>query len=303
MIFMMLKAEKIEYVKRLQEEVKRYKTVGIMSLDSVPDTLVQRVRNRLKPETRFLVMRRSLALRVFESDPRIKRLAEYTDKNFAILLSNMGPSELNGIITSNKMKLAAKPNQISPSDIHIESGETAIAPGQAVTDLKAAGIDVQIQKGKVVIGKSKVLVKKGDKITTSVSKGLKMLGIMPFEAVTRLRAVVHENLLFNEAALGINVEFVTNEIALNFTKANALATNIGFITPYNVDGFIRKAYLSALGLGLSAEIYEPGITDMLVARAVREALSLNGMVKTEPAQSKAEEPKEEKREKKGEAPK
>ena len=288
-MFMMLKSEKIEYVKKTLEEVKKYKTVGIMSLDSVPDTLVQRVRNRLKPDVKFLVMRRTLAMRLFEGDKRISRLADYTKKNFAILLSNKDPSELNSIIASNRMKLAAKPNQISPLDIFIESGETAIAPGQAVTDLKAAGIDVQIQKGKVVIGKSKVLVKKGDKITTAVSKGLKMLDIMPFETGTRLVAVVHENLLFNEAALGINAEFVTNELALNFAQANTLATQIGFTTPYNVEGFIRKAYLSALGLGLGAEIYESGITDKLIAKAVREALSLNGLVNTGTKVEKKEE--------------
>ncbi len=278
---MMLKAEKIAYVKKLQAEINGYKTVGIMSLDSVPDRLVQRVRNRMKPEVRFLVMRRSLALRLLEGDKRLAGLVTYTDKNFAILLSNKEPSELNSIITSNRMKLSAKPGQISPSDIHIEAGETAIAPGQAVTDLKTAGIDVQIQKGKVIIGKSKVLVKKGDKITTAVSKGLKMLEIMPFEAGTRLRAVMHDGLLFNEVTLGIDVAFVTNEVALNFAQANALATQIGLVTPYNVDGFIRKAYLSALGLGLGAEIYEPGITDKLIAKAVREALSLNGLVKTD----------------------
>lgn len=280
MIFMMLKAEKIEYVKKLKEELKKHKTVGIMSLDSVPDTLVQRVRNKMKPGVKFLVMRRSLAVKALEGDPRLARLSEYTDRNFAILLSDKDPAELNKIVSSNKMKLIAKPNQISPEDISIESGDTSIAPGQAVTDLKAAGIDVAIQKGKVVISKSKILVKKGEKISTAVSKALKMMDVMPFEAGTKLKAVVYENLLFNEKALGVDVAFVTTELASNFLHANSLATEIGLVTKYNAVAFIRKAYLSAIGLGLEAEIYEPGITDMLVAKAVREALSLNGLVNT-----------------------
>ena len=279
---MMLKAEKIEYVNKLKEELKKHKTVGIMSLDSVPDALVQRVRNKMKPGVKFLVMRRSLALKALESDPRLAKLSEYTDRNFAILLSDKDPSELNEIISSNKMKLIAKPNQISPEDISIESGDTSIAPGQAVTDLKAAGIDVAIQKGKVVISKSKVLVKKGEKISTAVSKALKMMDVMPFEAGTRLKAVVYENLLFDEKALGVDVAFVTKELASNFLQANSLATEIGLVTKYNAGAFIRKAYLSAMGLGLEAEIYEPGITDMLIAKAVREALSLNGLVIAEP---------------------
>ncbi len=291
---MMLKAQKVEYVKGIEKELKGYKTVGIMSLESVPDTLVQKVRNKMKPEVRFLVMRRSLAMRVLESDPRLAKLVPYTTGNFAILLSNKEPGELNSIISSNRMKLIAKPNQISPDDINIESGETSIAPGQAVTDMKTAGIDVQIQKGKVVISKSKTLVKKGEKISTAISKALKMLGVQPFEAGTRLKAVVQGDLLFNEKTLAVDSKFVIGQLALNFVQANALATQIGFVTRYNADSFIRKAYLSALGLGLEAEIYEPGITDRLIARAVRQALSLNGMVKPEESKAemqKAEDPK------------
>lgn len=290
---MMLKAQKVEYVKKVSKELKSYKTVGVMSLESVPDTLVQRVRNKMKPEVRFLVMRRTLAMKVLESDPRLAKLAPYTTGNFAILLSNKEPGELNAIIAANKMKLIAKPNQISPEDINIEAGETSIAPGQAVTDMKTAGIDVQIQKGKVVISKSKTLVKKGEKISTAISKALKMLEVMPFEAGTKLKAVVQGDLLFNERTLAVDSKFVMGEVALNFNQANALATQIGFVTKYNADSFIRKAYLSALGLGLEAEIYEPGITDQLIARAVRQAISLNGMVKVQDPQAqapKSEEP-------------
>jgi large subunit ribosomal protein L10 len=284
---MMLKSEKVEYVKKMQEEVKKYSTVGIMSLESVPDSLVQKARNGLKPEVKFIVARKSLAHRIMDADPRLARLKDYATGNFAILLSNKEPSELNALIVSNKMKLIAKPNQIAPSEISIEAGETSIAPGQAVTDMKTAGIDVKIDKGKVVISKSKVLVKKGDKISTAISKALKMLDIMPFEAGTKLKAVVNGNLLFNEAALGIDVNFVTQQIASSFAQADALSTSIGLVTQYNADAFIRKAYLSALGLGLGAQIYEPGITDKLIARAVREALSLNPMVKAEPKQEEA----------------
>jgi large subunit ribosomal protein L10 len=289
---MMLKAEKIEFVKKLSAELKGYKTVGILSLESVPDSLVQKAKNKMKPEVRFLVMRRSLVLRILEGEPRFAKLAPYASGNFAILISNKEPSEINAVIAANKMKLLAKPNQVSPSDINIESGETAIAPGQAVTDLKTAGIDVKIEKGKVVISKSKVLVKKGEKISTAVSKALKMLDIKPFEAGTKLRAVVQGDLLFSDKVLAIDLAFIRGEVASNFTHANALATQIGFVTKYNADSFIRKAYLSALGLGLEAEIYEPGITDKLIAKAVREAISLNGMVKTE--EPKKEAPSESK---------
>ena len=97
-------------------------------------------------------------------------------------------------------------------------------------------------------------------------------------------------LLFTERVLAVDTDYVTKELTVNFSQANAIATHIGLVTPYNAEGFVRKGYLSALGLGLEAQIYEPGITDKLIARAVREALGLKGMVKEEP---KAQAPKEE----------
>ncbi len=285
---MMSKAQKVEYVKTLQKEVKSYSTVGILPLESVPDTLVQRARNGLKPDVRFVMLRKTLACRLLDSDPGLSRLKQYAVGDFAIIFSNKDPSELSKLISSNRMKLIAKPNQIAPSEISIVAGETSIAPGQAVTDMKAAGIDVKIEKGKVVISKGKVLVKKGEKISTAVSKALKMLDITPFEAGTKLKVALSAGLMFNEYALGIDSAFVSGEIASSFVQADALATSIGFVTQYNAGALIRKAYLGALGLGLEAEVYEPGISDKLLARAVREAVSLNAMVKTEP---KAQEPK------------
>lgn len=301
---MMIKAQKVAYVKKLSKEIAGYATVGIMPLDSVPDSLVQKVRNSLKPDVRFVIARKTLAMKILDSDPRLARLKDYAVGNFAILLSNKDPTELNRLIVANKKRLGAKPNQVSPQDINIESGETSIAPGQAVTDMKTAGIDVKIEKGKVVISKSKVLVKKGEKISTAISKALKMLDIAPFEAGTKLSVALNGNLLFTEQVLAIDESYVTREITLNFSAANSLATQIGLVTRYNAGSMIRKAYLAALGLGLQAEIYEPGITDKLLARAVREALSLNGMVKAEPARANAEEAQKQAEAPKGEgAPK
>ena len=56
-------------------------------------------------------------------------------------------------------------------------------PGQTVTELKTAGIDVQIQKGKVVIAKDKMLVKKGEQMTPKVAKALHSSKYIPFNAV------------------------------------------------------------------------------------------------------------------------
>ncbi|MEM3839279.1 MAG: 50S ribosomal protein L10 [Candidatus Micrarchaeaceae archaeon] len=276
----MQKKEKVEFVNKLKKDLKNYKTCAVMEIGSTPDRLVQKVRNQLKPEAKFVVARKTLLVRALSEDQALKKLVEYTNGNVALILTNNDPSELNKVISSNRIKLAAKPNQISPEDINISAGETSIAPGQAVTDLKAAGIDVKIDKGKVVIAKSKVLVAKGARVTVPVSKALKMLDIMPFEASTKLRAALSDNLLFTEKALGVNRAFVEGNITADFLNAQALSTAIGFVTPYNAPYLIKKAYISAIGLGVSRGIYEPEIIEKLLAKAVMEAVQASRVVKT-----------------------
>jgi large subunit ribosomal protein L10 len=279
---MMIKAQKVEFVEKLKKEIKTYKTIGILPIQEVPDRLTQKAKNLLKPDTKIIVARKRLIMKVLESDPQLKRLGEHIDSNFALIMSNRSPEELNEIISSNRIKLSAKPNQISPDDISIEAGETTIAPGQAVTDLKTAGIDVQIQKGKVVISKSKVLVKKGTKISVPISKALKMLDIMPFEAGTQVRALLSEGILYHGLALKVNAEFLRDEISRSFAQACAIASTAGIITEYNIKESISKAYISALGLGLDAKVYEPEIAERLLAQAVREAMSVNALPKAAP---------------------
>lgn len=277
----MLKKEKIELVNKLKDELKRYKTVGIMPTNSIPDRLLQKVRNSTREHTKIVFARKNLILKVLESDPNLSKLSQYVTGNSVLVLSNKEPIELYDEIKSSKLRLAAKPNQIAPADIVVEAGETTIPPGQGVTDLKAAGIDVQIQKGKVVIAKSKVLVPKGSKISVAVAKALRMLDILPFEAVPELSGAVYENLLFTKEVFGITKESVMKDISIAFAQAYNLTIEAGYVTEYNVDALIKKAYLSALGLGLAANIYEPGVVEKLIAKAVAEALNIKLNVNVE----------------------
>ncbi len=269
----MLKAQKVEYVKKLKKQIATYKTVAVMPIDALPDRLFQKVKNQLKPEATVIIARKTLLIMAL-GDERKAHLEKKLDKNFALILSNKEPFELYKIIRSNKLKLGAKPNQVAPMDIHIESGETTIAPGQTVTELKNAGIDVQIQKGKVVISKSKVLVEKGKKISPAVANALKILEIKPFEVSPKLNIALYESLLFNDVALGIDTEFVTAQILKNFAEAYAMSVEMGIVTEYNASMFIMRAYNGAIALGMEAKIMEPEIVKMLVANAAMGAAGL-----------------------------
>jgi large subunit ribosomal protein L10 len=275
----MLKDQKKEFVNEAKKELKKYKVLAVMHLENVPDKLVQKARNQLKGEAKFLIARKTLLAKIIESNDEAKKLLPYISGNTALILSNSDPMDIYKKISSNRLKLYAKPNQMSPSDITIDAGETTIPPGQAVTELKAAGIDVQIQKGKVVIAKTKVLVPKGSKISLNVAKALKTLDVMPFETGTSLSVILADGLLYLEDVLNITTESVVKDAASAFSAAYELSLKLNYITKYNVDIFLKKAYLEALTLGLHAKIYEPTISEKLLAEAVLQALALKEAVK------------------------
>ncbi len=282
----MQKKEKIAFVKALSKELKAHKTCAVLELGATPDRLVQRLRKQLGQSARIVAARKTLMVRALSADPVLAKLGPSLDGNVALILTDMEPAELGQLVASNRTRLSAKPHQLSPDDITIEAGETAIAPGQAVTDLKAAGIDVKIEKGKVVISKGKVLVAKGVRVTVPVSKALKMLDIMPFSAATRLRTAYSSGLLFSEQAIAMDRMAAERALAEDFVQAHLLSTAIGFVTQYNAPELVKRAYLSALGLGVERNIYEPEIVERLLAKAVLEAMQANRLVKPVEAEKK-----------------
>ncbi len=270
----MLRKEKEEFVKALSEKISKYKTVAVLPLTNIPDRLLQKARNSLRGDAEIIIARNTLIKRALGE----RSIASKVEGDAALVLSNLDPFALYSKIGSNSMQLLAKPGQIAPIDIVVKAGETNIQPGQAVTELKAAGLDVQIQKNKVVIAKDKKIVEAGKKITLQIANALKLLDIKPFTVSTTISAAYFEGLLFGKEALGINKEFVASEIAKSFTEANALSIGINFVTPYNVAYFITKAYNEAVALGVSANVPEPEIVEKLISKAAQQANNINNVV-------------------------
>ncbi len=271
---MLNKDQKIRFVEAAIKELQSYRTVGVVNLSSVPDRLLQSAKNSMRSEARFIIGRKSLLLRILESNESTKKLASQLSGTSAIILSNEDPFELNAKFKAKSIMLEAKPGQVATSDVEIKGGETSMQPGQAVTDLKSAGIDVQIQKGKVIIASDKVVVNKGDSISLQVAKALHMLGVKPFTAMIAPIAIMSNGIMFGSNALSITKETTLANIYEAFAKALALSFSANIINAYTISSMVSKAYSGAVALGVSANIYANGITDKLIEKAVSQAKAL-----------------------------
>ncbi len=281
---MLTKTQKRDFVSEHKKALKSYKAVGVVQLSGVPDRLLQRVKNDMRANTIFIMGRKSLLSKILESDDVMKVLADSLTSTSAIVLSNDDPFELYGKFKSSSIRLGAKPGQAAPDDIFVSAGETSVQPGQTVTELKNAGIDVKIDKGKVVISKDKVLVKKGDIVTVPVAKALHTLDIFPFSASIDPVSIISNGILFGRKALGITRESTELDISRSFRSALAICVKTGIVNSYTINSLLAKAYNSAMFLGVEAKMLDSGIVDRLLARAALQAAALGAKVKPEVGQ-------------------
>ena len=269
--------DKKKFVERGAAELKKYSSVGVVNLSGVPDRLLQSSRNKMRGSTTFIIGRKKMLEKILESSEETKELAQHMSGTSAIVLSNEDPFELYRRFKENEIKLAAKPRQIAPDDIVIESGETSLQPGQAVTELKAAGIDVKIDKGKVVISKSKTLVEKGGIISQNLAKALHTLDILPFTASIVPNAIKSGKVLFTADVLGITKEDTLANVARAFAQAFALSSEAGIVNQYTIVPMIEKAFDEAIALGVDIKAPDSGIVELLLEEGYAGAAALNAV--------------------------
>lgn len=259
--------------------IKDYSTIAIVPLSGTPDRLLQSMRNKTRENTQFITGRKNILSRILKSNKNTESLTDYVKNTCAIVLSNKDPFEIYNEFKRNSIKLAAKPNQIAPSDINIEKGETSLTPGQAVTELKSAGIDVKIERGKVVISKDKILVKKGEKISLKVAKALYTLDILPFIAQLKPLIVYNGGILFTADVLDISREKTVKEISDAFNAALTISIEQNIINIYTIKRYIGEAYKNSIILGIEENIYDTGIVNKLVEIAYIRAKSIEELIK------------------------
>jgi large subunit ribosomal protein L10 len=275
---MLTKAQKLSFVDEYKKTLKSYKVVGVLQLKGIPDRLLQSTKNQLRSNTKFVMGRKTLLGKILEGSANTKKLIENLTETSAIVLSNDDPFELYKKFKANSLRLAAKPGQVAPEDVNVSAGETGIQPGQTVTDLKSAGIDVQIQKGKVVIAKDKVLVKKGELISANIAKALHTLDILPFKAALEPSALLFDGIVYSKKVLLIDQESVTKDLAICFRGALGVCLEANIINAYTINNFITKAYRNAMHLGLEVHALDSGIVELLLANAANQAGALSSQM-------------------------
>ena len=271
--------EKIEQVERVKAEIKKYKTLIMIDLRKLSDSLLQSIRKKIRENGgTVLVLKKPVIQRVLQSDQKLSSMVEQCDKPVALILTNESPVKLNRFLKENKKTRAAKTGEMAPFDIIVPEGETDLPPGPALSELKGAGINVQIRAGKIVIAKESIVAKAGEKITDLKAKALQKLSIKPFEISVKLLYGYDHQYVYSGEILDID-ETINADMTSSLRDAFNVSINAGYPTKQNIDILLGSAYKQAKSVALNGNLYSSNSIEQLLVLASRQGTALSGLGK------------------------
>jgi large subunit ribosomal protein L10 len=242
--------EKKEFVKELANLVKTKKTMLIVSIKNIPASQCQEITKKLRGRAIVKVPRRKLIMRAVDDSGETiaKQLEPKIKDNIAVLFSDLDCFDLSAELVRNKIPSKASAGQEAPEDIEIPAGPTDLIPGPAISELGAVGIQIQIDKGKIHIKESKIVAKKGQKITAPVADILSKLDIKPF-AISLVPLAGYdskEKKVYLE--ININTEKALVDLKEAFGRALPFAVELGYTSEDTIKYLLQKASLRARAL-------------------------------------------------------
>ncbi len=258
---------KIKTAAELEDLIKNKRTILISSIKNIPASQLQEIVKKLRGKAIVKVPKKNLIFRVLDHSKQLdkeigpgepsfgEQLKGNINESFAILFSDLESFELAGELIKNQSSAKAKTGQIADKDLEIPEGPTELMPGPAVSELSSLGIKIQIEKGKITIKESKIIAKKGEKISQGAAELMNKLDIKPFKVgfLPLCSFDTKEKIFYSE--LKIDREGTIEELKKIYSKALPFAIEIGYSTKDTIRFLIGKAgrYEKALKKLISVE--------------------------------------------------
>ena len=275
---------KTNEVKQLVDIITSKPVIGLVRINDIPAPQIQQMRRKLRGKAIFRISKNRLFRIAFEEAvsqrPNINGMIEKLDGQMALIATDSNPFKLYQEMEATKMRTPAKGGEKAPEDISVTAGDTPFKPGPVVGELQRVGIPAAIESGKVVIKQDKLLVKKGEVISTDTAQVLKKLEIMPMVVGLDLRGVYEDGMLYPLDVLNIDMDEMAGKFQLAAVQNFNLAMNIGFMTGQTVLPLIQKAHLDAYALAISAGIITKDTISRLISKAHLQMQALKNKIES-----------------------
>ncbi len=264
---MISRKQKSSVVKDVSERLASYKVVAVASISGLKSRQFNAIKKKLRGQAELIVARKTLLQKAIDKGkPEVKALEQHMTGAEILVLSNLDAFKLFKLFKQNKTKTAAKAGSIAPADIIIPAGETNLAPGPVLTELKQAKLDAKIQGPKIVIMKDAIVARAGQPISPQVAGVLSKLGIEPLEVGINLKVAYEDGTIYPAEILNVDDEQILAQIV--------------------------DCHQKAVNLAVNAEIFNKVSMELLLMKASRESKAISGLTKPDVKEEAKETPTE-----------
>jgi len=239
-------------VAELASLIDKYKTVCLVNMEGLPARQLQVIRNKIRSEATVRMSKKATIQRALKNckNQHASTLLEHLKGMPAFLFSNTDAFELYQILKQNQSPAAAKVGQVSPRDIEVKAGITALTPGPAISTLSAVGLPAGVEEGKISIKKGKVIVQKGEEFTQPVVDVLNLLKMEPMKIGINLLVALQNGEVIVKEVLDVDVDEIVAKIASAHSDAFKLAIELNIVNSDTATFLITKAELDAKALAV-----------------------------------------------------
>ena len=268
--------QKTSEVEEIKQLLKKYKYIGIASLQKVRAAQLQELKKSLTGKVYMRVLKNTLTKFAIESsnDKNLQKLDEHLEGANLFLFTDINPFKLAILLERGKVKTTAKSGDLSAMDVTIPEGSTGQPPGPIISQLNAVGLPTRIEAGSVWVSKDTLVVKKGEPINELLAALLSKLGIKAVEAGLSMKVVLDENLIITGEQLKVDIEQTRKNIQQSSSEAYALTLTIAYPTNENIQTLLQIAHKEAYALALNATVPTKETIEDIIKKAHTQMLNL-----------------------------
>ncbi|MCK4439389.1 50S ribosomal protein L10, partial [Candidatus Bathyarchaeota archaeon] len=262
--------KKISEVEEIAQLMKKYKAIGIASLQKVRAAQLQEFKKNLAAKVFMRVIKNTLIRRAIENlneKPELKKLLEHLEGANIYLFTDLNPFKLALLLEQGKAMTTAKSGDIAAFDVVVPAGNTGQPPGPVISQLDAVGLPTRIESGSVWITKDTLVAKKGEAISERLAVILSRLGIKPVEAGLVMKVAYDEGLIITEEQLRIDLDETRRSVENAHADAFALSLSIAYPTMESTSMLVQIAHQEAYALTINAAVPTRETIEDLIRKA------------------------------------
>jgi len=232
---------------KLDKYLGEFKNVLICTVDNVGSHQMQKVRMSLRGKATLLMGKNTICRKSIrehlDTNPALEALLPFVKGNIGFVFTNGDLNAVRKIILENKVPASAKQGGIAPIDVIVPPGPTGLDPGQTAF-FQALNISTKIARGSIEIIREVLLIKAGEKVTSSHVALLGKLNINPFFYGIKVTHVYESGTVYGAEVLDLTKEDLYAKFFGGVRKIAALSLAIGYPTvaslPHVLGGAFRK---------------------------------------------------------------